>query len=106
MGKRREPAAHCRPAFRRESLRMSRLWRNALCIFIGLIFALVGLDLCFIFWPLLFPQSLRGSSLGQDFAPLACLASILLSGAVGFFLCRRLTRKYLRDLSETTVLFR
>jgi hypothetical protein len=84
---------------------MSRFWRNALCIFIAVIFALVGLDLFFIFWPLLFPQALHRSSWGEDFAPVAGIASFLLSGAFGFFLTRRLTRRYVRDQDDVAVLF-
>jgi len=84
---------------------MSRFWRDALCIFIGFIFAFVGLDIFFNFWPLLFPQSLRGSILGEDFAPMAGLASILLFGAARFFLCRALTGKYLLVRNEGMVPF-
>ena len=59
-----------------------------------------------IFWPLLFPESLQSSSWGENAGPLAFIACFSLFGATGFLLCRRLTKKYVRDKDTITVLFR
>jgi len=85
---------------------MSRFWRNLLSICIGLFFAGFGANLVFIFWPLLFPESLQGSSWGEAAAPLAVLGSASLFGVAGFLLARKLTKRFVRDNGDTTVLFR
>jgi hypothetical protein len=84
---------------------MNKFWRNALCIFVGFWFGWFGYLLTVIFWPLLFPASLQGASLGETVAPLAIVAFFLLFGVIGFRLCRRLTRKYARDSDSITGLF-
>ena len=50
-----------------------------------------------IFWSLLFPLSLRGSSGGEDAVTIALFAFFLSFAVPGFLLCRRLTRKYVRE---------
>jgi hypothetical protein len=61
-----------------------------------------------IFWPLLFPLSLRGSGAGEDAVGIAFLVLFLSFAVLGFLLCRRLTRKYVREEAGNTgrVLFR
>jgi ABC-type Fe3+-siderophore transport system permease subunit len=86
---------------------MSRFWRNLLSIFIGAMLGVFGGLMVCIFWPLLFPESLQGSSWGEDAGlTLAFIACFSLFGATGFLLCRRLTKKYVRDKDTITVLFR
>ncbi len=85
---------------------MSRFWRNLLSVLIGFLAAGFGGLIVLIFWPLLFPQPLHGSSRGEDAAPLAFLAFYAVFGAGGFLLFRRLTRKHIRDQGDVTVLFR
>jgi hypothetical protein len=55
-----------------------------------------------IFWPLLFPLSLRGSSRGEDAVAIAFLAFFFSFAVPGFLLCRRLTRKYVREDAGST----
>jgi len=85
---------------------MSRLWRNLLSVGIGFFFGGLGAFLVAIFWPLLFPMSLQGSSRGEDAVPLAFFGAFSLFGVAGFLLFRRLTRKYVRDSDTFTGLFR
>jgi hypothetical protein len=87
---------------------MSRLARNLLCIWVGAMLGGLGGLLVAIFWPLLFPLSLRGSSRGEDATAIALLVFFLSFAVPGFLLCRRLTRKYVREDAASTgkVLFR
>ena len=85
---------------------MGRFWRNFLCISIAIVFAVFGNEIVFIFWPLIFPQRLDGSSRGDDALPFVVVMFFLSFGAIGLLLSRRLTRKYLRDKNSITVLFR
>lgn len=87
---------------------MSRLTRNLLCIWVGAMLGGLGGLLVAIFWPLLFPLSLRGSSGGEDVVAIALLIFFLSFAVTGFLLCRRLTRKYVREDAASTgkVLFR
>jgi hypothetical protein len=85
---------------------MSRFWRNLLCISIGIVSGGFGGIVVLIFWPLLFPEPLHGSTLGEDAGPVALIAFWLLFGVTGFLLCRRVTRKHVRDKDDVTVLFR
>jgi hypothetical protein len=84
---------------------MTRFWRNLLSILIGVVSGCFGALIIAIFWPLLFPESLHGSSWGEEAVPFAFLACFSLFGVTGFLLCRRLSRKYVRD-DGITVLFR
>jgi hypothetical protein len=74
-----------------EHARMSRLSQNLISIFVGVISGLLGAALVAVFWPLLFPLSLQGSSAGEDAVGVAFLAFFLLFGVSGFLLCRRWT---------------
>ncbi len=88
---------------------MSRLARNLLCIWVGVILGGFGGLLVLIFWPLLFPLSLRGSSIGDDaLLPIPFFAFYLSFAVPGFLLCRRLTKKYVPEDANSTgrVLFR
>jgi hypothetical protein len=87
---------------------MSRLWRNLLCIWVGAMFGGFGGLLVAIFWPLLFPLRLQGSSRGEDAVGIAFLAFYVSFAMAGFLLCRKLTRKYVREEDEGAgrVLFR
>lgn len=76
---------------------MSRLSRNLLCIWVGAIFGSLGGLLVAIFWPVLFPLHLQGSSRGEDTVGTAFLAFCVSFAVAGFLLCRKITRKYLRD---------
>lgn len=82
---------------------MSRLSRNLLFIWVGAIFGSFGGLLVAIFWPLLFPLHLQGSSRGEDTVGIAFLAVCVSFGVAGFLLCRKITRKYLRDERDATV---
>ena len=90
------------------SSRMSRLVRNFLCIVIGAKFGYFGFVVVAIFWPLLFPLSLEGSSWGEDAIGIAMLVVFLTFAVLGFVLCRRLTRRYVREDNDVRgrVLFR
>jgi len=59
-----------------------------------------------VFWPLLFPEPLQGSTWGVDATPLALIVFYAVFGVSGFLLCRRLTRRFVRDDGSITVLFR
>jgi hypothetical protein len=87
---------------------MSRLGRNLLCTCVAAILGGFGGLLVAIFWPLLFPLLLRGSSRGEDAVAIAFVAFFLSFAVPGFLLCRRLTRKYVREDASSTgqVLFR
>ncbi|WP_109484371.1 hypothetical protein [Occallatibacter savannae] len=76
---------------------MSRFWRNLLCVLAGLITSLVGTEIVFIFWPLIFPQNLQGHSTGEDALPFIVIAFFLSFAAAGFLLVRKLTKKYARN---------
>jgi hypothetical protein len=90
------------------SAAMGRATRNLLSIFVGVLFGGVGSLLVAIFWPLLFPSSLQGSSRGEDAVGIAFVVFYLSFALLGFLVCRRLTRKYIREDSGSTgrVLFR
>ncbi len=85
---------------------MSRFWRNLLSIFIGAMVGGFAGFMVLVFWPLLFPESLQGSTRGENAVALALMACFSLFGATGFLLCRRLTKKYVRDKDTVTRLFR
>jgi hypothetical protein len=87
---------------------MSRWVRNLLCVWVGAMLGGFGGLLVAIFWPLLFPLSLGRPSRGEDNAAIACLAFFLLFAIPAFFLCRRLTKKHVREDHDVTgrVLFR
>jgi hypothetical protein len=87
---------------------MSRLTRNLLSVLVGAMFGGLGGLLVLVFWPLLFPLSLQGSSAGEDAVGIAFLVFYLSFAVPGFLVCRRLTRKYIREAAGTTgrVLFR
>ena len=87
---------------------MSRLSRNLLCILTGAIFGYFGFVMVAIFWPLLFPLSLEGSSWGEDAVGIAVLVVFLTFAVLGFVLCSRLTRRYVREDNDGRgrVLFR
>ena len=85
---------------------MSRFWRNVLSIFIGLMFGGFGGFIVLVFWPLLFPEPLHGSTWGEDAGVFAYVACYAVFGVSGFLLCRRLTRRFVRDDGSVTVLFR
>jgi hypothetical protein len=85
---------------------MSRFWRNVLSIWIGLVSGGLGGLPVLIFWPLLFPEPLQGSTWGEKAGLLAFVACELLFGVAGFRLCRKLTRRFVRDDGSITVLFR
>jgi hypothetical protein len=55
----------------------------------------VGFLVVAIFWPLLFPAGLNGSSWGEDVVLIEFLAGISLCGVTGFLLCRKLTKNML-----------
>jgi hypothetical protein len=56
----------------------------------------------------LFPQSLQGSSRGEDTVAIAFLVLFVSFAVTGFLLFRKLTRKYLREDASRTgrLLFR
>ena len=85
---------------------MNRFWRNFLSIFVGLIFGYVGFLIVAIFWPLLFPAAIHGSSWGEEAVPIAILVFFTSFFVAGFLLCRKLTKRFFRDKDSTTVLFR
>jgi hypothetical protein len=87
---------------------MSKLSRNLLSISVGVIFGGFGGLLVAIFWPLLFTESLQGSSLGEDSVGMAFLVFSLSFAVAGFLLCRKLTAKYIREDASSTgrLLFR
>jgi len=91
----------------KEQSRMSRLSRNLLSICVGVICGGFGGLVVAIFWPLLFPLSLQGSSWG-DAVGIAFLVFFLSFAMTGFLLCRKLTGKYLREDASSTgrLLFR
>jgi hypothetical protein len=72
--------------------RMSMPKQNLISIFVGVISGLLGAALVAIFWPLLFPLSLQGSSAGEDAVGVAFLTFFLLFGISGFLLRRWWTR--------------
>jgi eukaryotic-like serine/threonine-protein kinase len=90
-----------------EQSRMSRLSRNLLSICVGVICGGFGGLVGAIFWPLLFPLSLQGSSWG-DAVGIAFLVFFLSFAMTGFLLCRKLTGKHLREDASSTghLLFR
>jgi serine/threonine protein kinase len=90
-----------------EQSRMSRLSRNLLSICVGVICGGFGGLVVAIFWPLLFPLSLQGSSWG-DAVGIAFLVFFLSFAMTGFLLCRKLTGKHLREDASSTgrLLFR
>jgi hypothetical protein len=61
-----------------------------------------------IFWPLWFPLRLEGSSRGEDAVGIAFLVFFVSFAVVGFLLCRKLIRKWVREEPENTgrILFR
>jgi hypothetical protein len=81
---------------------MTRLMRNLLSVGAGAIFGGFGGLLVLFFWPLLLPTSLRGSSWGEQMGPIAFLAISFSFAVAGFFLCRRLTRKRVREDADVT----
>ena len=81
---------------------MSRLSQNLVSIWVGLVLDGFGGLLVAIFWPLLFPLSLRGSSWGEDTVAMALVASFLLFAVTGFLLFRGLMGKYIRDEGAST----
>jgi hypothetical protein len=85
---------------------MSRLWRNVLAIFIGLMSGSFGGLMVASFWTLLFPEPLHDSTWGVGVAPLALIVFYAVFGVSGFLLCRRLTKRFVRDDGSMTVLFR
>lgn len=87
---------------------MVRLTRNLLSVWVGATFGGFGGLLVLIFWPLLFPLSLRGSSRGEDAVGVIAFSAFFLLFAVpGFLLCQKRTRKYVRnDAASGHVLFR
>ena len=54
---------------------MPALWRKLLCIVVGVICGWFGGFLVAVFWPVLFPLYLQGSSPGED------------AVAIGFVVC-------------------
>jgi hypothetical protein len=76
---------------------MSRSTGNLLCVLVGAMLGGFAGLLVLVFWPLLFPLSLRGSSTGEHALAIAFFALSLSVAVLGFLLCRRLTRKYLRE---------
>ena len=52
----------------------------------------VGFLLVAIFWPLLFPLQLNGTSWGEEIGPLAGLGAPMLFAICGFLIGRKLTR--------------
>ena len=87
---------------------MSKISRNLLCVGVGVMFGGFGGLLIAVFWPLLFPLRLQGSSRGEDAIGIAFLPFCISFAASGFFLCRKLTSKYLREEKHNpgNVLFR
>jgi hypothetical protein len=76
---------------------MSRSTGNLLCMLVGAMLGGFGGLLVLVSWPLLFPLSLRGSSRGEDAVAIAFFAFSLSFAVLGFLLCRRLARKYVRE---------
>jgi hypothetical protein len=76
---------------------MSRCTGNLLCILVGAMLGGFGGLLVLVFWPLLFPLSLRGSSRGEGAVAITFFAFSLSVAVLGFLLCRRLTRKFVRE---------
>lgn len=87
---------------------MSKLSGNLLSICIGLMFGGFGALMVAIFWPLLFPLSLQGSSWAEDAVGIAFPVVFLTFAVSGFLLCRRLTSRYVREHTDNRgrVLFR
>jgi hypothetical protein len=87
---------------------MSKLAQNLVSIWVGVVLGGFGGLLITIFWPLLFPLSLQGSSWGEDNVAIALVASFLLFAVSGFLLCRGLMGKYIREEGANTkqMLFR
>jgi hypothetical protein len=79
---------------------MSNLSQNLLSILIGGIFGGFGGLMVLIFWPLLFPLSLQGSSWGEDAIVIALPVVFLTFALSGFLLCRRLTSRYVREHTD------
>lgn len=79
--------------------------RNSLCVWVGAMLGGFGGLLVAIFWPLFFPLSLGRPNWGEDNVGIGFLAFFLLFAVPGFLLCRKLTRKYVRENDGVTVLF-
>jgi hypothetical protein len=82
--------------------------QTLLSICVGAVFGGFGGLLVLILWPLLFPLSLQGSSLGEDSAPIAFLVFFVSFAVPGFLLIQRLTRRHVRKDAPNTgrMLFR
>jgi hypothetical protein len=80
---------------------MKSLARIFLCAVVAAICGYLGFLLVAIFWPLLFPLSLRGSSLGEDAVAIVISVFFMLFGAGGFVLCWKLTRSFVRKEDGT-----
>jgi len=91
----------CTTAGAKEQSRIGRLSRNLLSICVGVICGGFGGLVVAIFWPLLFPLSLHGSSWG-DAVGIASLVFFLSFAMTGFLLCRKLTGKRLRKYASST----
>ena len=85
---------------------MSRFWRNLLCICVGMVLGYVGFLIVVTFWPLLFPEALQGPTRGEDALLIVVILAFLSFFLTGFLLCRRLTKRFIRDKDGFTVLFR
>ena len=70
---------------------------------VGFVFACVGFLVVAIFWPLLYPLSLNGSTHGEDAVGAVMAIAFLLFGAGGFLLCRWLTRGVVRQDNRETL---
>jgi hypothetical protein len=75
---------------------MKSLARIFLCAIVAAICGYLGFLLLAIFWPLLFPLSLKGSSLGEDAVAVVIPVFSMLFGAGGFVLCWKLTGSFVR----------
>jgi hypothetical protein len=91
----------------KEPPRMSTFWRNLLCILAGLISGYVGFLIVAIFWPLLFPATIQGTSWGEDTGlVIAVIAFFAFFFVAGLLFCRRLTRNFVRDRNRSTTILR
>jgi len=67
----------------------------------------LGFLLMAIFWPLLFPLALHGSSRCEDAIAVAMPAVLFFFAACGFLVCRGVTKRFVRDDGhDATSLFR
>jgi hypothetical protein len=87
---------------------MSRLSRTLLSVGVGVASGLLGGLLVAIFGPLLFPESLQGPTPGEGVLMIAFVAFFLSFAVAGYRLCRRATRRLVREGADEAgrVLFR